>query len=54
MDKGRSRKLGSHGLGLSIVKKISTILKIDISIESKIDRGTKVTLFIPTNPQLIT
>lgn len=54
VDKGRSRKLGSHGLGLSIVKKISTILKIDISIESKIDRGTKVTLFIPTNPQLIT
>lgn len=54
VDKGRSRKLGSHGLGLAIVKKISAILKIDISIESKIGKGTKVTLFIPINPQLIT
>ncbi|MGY0395260.1 sensor histidine kinase [Fusobacterium sp. SYSU M8A802] len=49
VDKGRSRKLGSHGLGLSIVKKICALLKIDISIESEIGKGTKVTLSIPIN-----
>ncbi|WP_300564639.1 HAMP domain-containing sensor histidine kinase [Flavobacterium sp.] len=32
------------GLGLSIVKKLSTILQIDLQIESQVDKGTTVTL----------
>lgn len=47
VDKSRSRKLGSHGLGMSIVKKIGDILKIDIEIESELGKGTKVILSIP-------
>lgn len=47
VDKGRSRETGSHGLGLSIVKKITEILKIDINIVSKLGEGTTVILDIP-------
>lgn len=47
VDKARSRESGSHGLGLSIVKKITEILKIDINIVSKIGEGTTVILDIP-------
>lgn len=41
-DKARSREEGSHGLGLSIVKKIANILNINIEIESKIGIGSTV------------
>lgn len=47
VDKGRSREMGSHGLGLSIVKKISEALNIDINILSTLGKGTKVILTIP-------
>lgn len=50
VDKGRSRENGSHGLGLSIVKKITETLKIDINIESKLGEGTTVILNIPIEP----
>ncbi|WP_027128017.1 sensor histidine kinase [Fusobacterium perfoetens] len=48
VDKSRNREIKSHGLGLSIVKKITRILKIDLNIESEINKGTKVTVTIPT------
>ena len=47
VDKARSREMKSHGLGLSIVKKIVKTLNIDLNIQSEIDRGTIVTLTLP-------
>lgn len=47
VDKARSRDMGSHGLGLSIVKKISEVLNIDINIESVLNEGTVVKVTLP-------
>ena len=46
-DKGRDRGSGSHGLGLSIVKKIIDLLKGDIEIKSKEGVGTNVIVTLP-------
>jgi len=46
-DKARSRQKGGTGLGLSIVKMILDIHQYDISLESVLDKGTKVTVIIP-------
>jgi len=37
----------SHGLGLSIVKKIVETLNIDLDIRSELNKGTIVTLTLP-------
>ena len=37
----------SHGLGLSIVKKIVENLNIDLDIRSELNKGTIVTLTLP-------
>lgn len=47
VDKARSREMKSHGLGLSIVKKIVETLNIDLDIKSELNRGTTVTLTLP-------
>lgn len=47
VDKARSREINSHGLGLSIVRKITDALNIDINIESELNVGTTVTLTLP-------
>lgn len=47
VDKARSREINSHGLGLSIVRKITDTLNIDINIESELNIGTTVILTIP-------
>ena len=47
VDKARSREINSHGLGLSIVRKITDTLNIDINIESELNVGTTVILTIP-------
>ena len=39
--------MGSHGLGLSIAKKISEVLNIDINIESSVGEGTTVKITLP-------
>lgn len=49
-DKSRSRNMGSHGLGLSIVKKIVNILNIDIDIKSNLGVGTSVIVTLPVLP----
>lgn len=43
VDKARSRKLGSSGLGLSIVRQVCNIYAATLSLESKINVGTTIT-----------
>ena len=47
IDKSRSDEKGSSGLGLSIAMKIIELHNGDIDVESEIDKGTKITIFIP-------
>lgn len=47
VDKARSRNIGSHGLGLSIVNKIANILNIDIEIKSKVGVGSTFIITLP-------
>ena len=44
VDKSRSKKTGGTGLGLAIVKHICALYKAELSIESEIEVGTKVTV----------
>lgn len=46
VDKARSRKKGCSGLGLSICREIMAAHGGEIRIESKVDRGTTVTLLL--------
>ncbi|WP_300358676.1 HAMP domain-containing sensor histidine kinase [Fusobacterium sp.] len=47
VDKARSRNMKSHGLGLSIVKKITEVLNIDMNIESELGKGTTIKVTLP-------
>lgn len=47
VDKTRSRELGGTGLGLSIVKHLMLAHGGRMEIESRPERGTKVSLFFP-------
>ncbi|MGL4534424.1 MAG: sensor histidine kinase [Fusobacteriaceae bacterium] len=44
-NKSRSKDIEGHGLGMSIVKRIIDILKLDINIQSNLNMGTTVRLF---------
>jgi len=46
-DKSRQRSNGGSGLGLSIAKKIVEIHQGEISLQSTLDAGTTVTVFLP-------
>lgn len=48
VDKTRSRELGGTGLGLSIVKHLMQAHGGKMEIESQLGRGTKVSLFFPS------
>lgn len=47
VDKSRSREVGGTGLGLSIVKHICTLYNADLTLESKLGSGTKITVVFP-------
>ncbi len=47
VDKSRSRENGGSGLGLSIVKHAVKIHNGKIELESRQDKGTKITIFLP-------
>ena len=49
VDKARSRKLGSSGLGLSIVRQVCNIYAATLSLESKLNEGTTITAKFPIN-----
>lgn len=49
VDKARSRSMGSHGLGLSIVNKIVNVLSIDIEIKSKLNEGSTFIITLPAS-----
>lgn len=44
VDKARSKEQGGTGLGLAIVKHIANLYKATIQLESKVDKGTKITI----------
>lgn len=47
VDKARSRELGGSGLGLSIVRSIVELHKGKVSVESKLEEGSKFTIWLP-------
>ncbi|MCR5462544.1 MAG: GHKL domain-containing protein [bacterium] len=49
VDKARSRKLGSSGLGLAIVRQVCNIYAATLSLESKLNVGTTITAIFDIN-----
>ncbi len=47
VDKSRSKQTGGTGLGLSIVKHIATYHQGNVVLDSKVGKGTKITVSIP-------
>ncbi|PLT32500.1 cell wall metabolism sensor histidine kinase WalK [Bacillus sp. V5-8f] len=47
VDKSRSNRLGSTGLGLSIVKHLVVLLKGEIKVKSKLEKGTIFHITLP-------
>ena len=50
VDSHRSREVGGTGLGLAIVKHIINRHRGRLLIESDVGHGTKVSVFLPTDP----
>ena len=48
VDKSRSKATGGTGLGLAIVKHIARIHNARIKLESQVDKGTTITVPVPT------
>ncbi|NMA65699.1 MAG: cell wall metabolism sensor histidine kinase WalK, partial [Clostridiaceae bacterium] len=52
VDKARSRQLGGTGLGLAIAKEIAVLHGGDISIKSKVGKGTQLSVKLPIRRRL--
>jgi len=50
LEKSRNRSDGGSGLGLAIAKKVLDIQKIPLTVESKVNIGTKFRIKLPTSP----
>ncbi|MEG0283733.1 MAG: HAMP domain-containing sensor histidine kinase [Erysipelotrichales bacterium] len=46
VDNSRSKMLGGTGVGLSIVKEIIDLYKLNYNVESKVDEGTTFTIYL--------
>ncbi|MEG0069916.1 sensor histidine kinase [Cetobacterium sp.] len=44
-NKSRSKEVSGHGLGMTIVKRILNLIDADITIDSQLNNGTRVTIF---------
>ena len=53
VDKARSRELGGTGLGLAIVKHITQAHGGELKIESRLGKGTRVSVFLPCAPDAV-
>ncbi|OXS61494.1 signal transduction histidine kinase [Bacillus sp. V-88] len=51
VEKSRSRQYGGTGLGLSIVKHLVSLQNGSIDVQSKVGKGTKVSLEFPVYPE---
>lgn len=52
VDQARTKQSGGAGLGLSIVKEIVEMHAAQISIESKLNKGTTITILFPLSQRL--
>lgn len=51
VDKSRSKEVGGTGLGLSIVKHAAMLMNAVVSVESKVDEGTQISVTFPDDSQ---
>jgi PAS domain S-box-containing protein len=51
VESGKTRSYGGNGLGLSIVKEYISLLKGDLSLQSEINKGTKISFSIPIDDE---
>ncbi len=49
VDKARARERGGTGLGLAIAKEITTLHNGEIQVESEPNKGTRMTIILPTD-----
>ncbi|MFZ2960394.1 MAG: ATP-binding protein [Candidatus Ozemobacteraceae bacterium] len=48
VSQGNTRRFGGVGLGLTIVKRLAEVLGGTLTLQSRLNEGTRITLFLPT------